>query len=83
MDKDEEIAELEKRLAELKNPVVHTWPKRITMYVHGDKETSWQTGKDIGLSEPAADRFMYALYELTVEMSVDEDGTYEIVSCTE
>ena len=43
------------------------WPKRTTMYLHSDKESNWDKGKDIGLSEDAiGQNFKYCLYEIEV-----------------
>lgn len=61
-----------------------TWPKKVKMYIHGDKEYNWGLGEELGLSESAIkENFKYALYELTVEVSVNEDGTYEILGVEE
>lgn len=54
---------------------------KATVYVHGDKESNWTTGEEIGLSEEAIrENFKYALYEVAFNLEVNEDGTYKIKS---
>lgn len=59
------------------------WPKRIKMYVHGDKESAWAKGEELGLTGEALSLFRHALMEITVEIDVSEDGTYTIISFKE
>lgn len=60
------------------------WPKRITMYVHGDKDTNWETGEELGLSETTIrDNFKYCLLEVGVEIDVYQNGKYKIVGMKE
>lgn len=56
------------------------WPKRTRMYLHSDKESNWEIGEELGLSEEAIrENFRYCLYELEVVIDVYEDGTWEVV----
>lgn len=55
------------------------WPKRITAHVYGSKETMWQLGEDIGLRGDALDLFRHALCEVQCTISVNADGTYQIL----
>lgn len=60
------------------------WPKKATMYLHGDTERAWKIGEKLGLSEGVIkERFKFCLYELTVEIEVNEDGTYKILNVKE
>lgn len=59
------------------------WPKRAIAYLHGDKETMWEKGEKLGLTGEAIMLFRHALCEVTVEIDVNEDGTYKIVSVKE
>lgn len=60
------------------------WPKRVKCYLHGDKDTNWEIGEENGLSEEAIrENFRLAFYEVTVEIDLNEDGTYKIVSFKE
>lgn len=48
--------------------------KKITkMYLYSDKETNVEKAREIGLSEKAQQRFMYALYEVEFEVEIDEE----------
>ena len=54
---------------------------RITSYIHGDKETEYDDAIEAGLSEAAASKFRYSLYEVVIEQEVDEiTGKSSIVS---
>jgi hypothetical protein len=57
------------------------WPRRITMWVNGCKEHAREMGEEIGLEGEAQHDFSYALYEVEFVLSVNEDGSYEIISC--
>lgn len=60
------------------------FPIKTTMYLHSDKESNWEIGEELGLSEEAISKnFRGCLYELCVEIEVYEDGTYKILSCKE
>lgn len=54
-------------------------PKTTTMYLHSDKESNYDTARDLGLPAKAADNFRYALTELEIDLEVDDDGTYRIL----
>lgn len=56
------------------------WPKRVTAYVHGSKESMRRLGEEAGLSEAALCRFRYALYELRVELEVQENGDSIVIA---
>ncbi len=47
--------------------------KHITAYLHSNKETMYDLGKKAGLEGQALEYFMYALYEVRVDLMVDED----------
>lgn len=53
----------------------------VKAYVHGSKESVWELGEEIGLSEKAMETFIYALYEVELSLRVDtETGESEILS---
>ncbi|KKM16816.1 hypothetical protein LCGC14_1682090 [marine sediment metagenome] len=58
-------------------------PKTTTMYLHSSKESSYETAKELGLSEDAAEEFCYALYEVGFVLEVFPDGKYKILEVTE
>ena len=54
----------------------------IKMYLHGSKESNYETGKEMGLKGKALDNFCYALYEVEFDVEVDRDtGAIEILKC--
>lgn len=59
------------------------WPKRTTAFIHSDEESMRDKGKNLGLSGEPLSLFRHALMEVTVEIDVNEDGTYKIVSFEE
>jgi hypothetical protein len=46
--------------------------KKITIYVHTDKESSWQAGKKAGLKGEALEMAKYLGYEHAMKYEVDE-----------
>lgn len=56
--------------------------KVIKMYLHGSKDSNWETGEEIGLSEDAIkENFAYALYEVEFDVEVDmETGETKIMT---
>lgn len=60
------------------------WPKRITMYVNGDKESNWGIGEDLGLSESVIkEKFRYCLLEVGIDIDVYQNGEYKVVGFKE
>ena len=68
------------------------WPRRTTVYLTSDKETMFERAQEIGLAtdvegvswgDTPAGKFRYALYEVTFELEVSEDGSYSIMSATD
>ncbi len=47
--------------------------KHITAYLHSNKEAMYELGKESGLKGEALEYFMYALYEVRVDLEVDEE----------
>lgn len=45
---------------------------KATVYVHCDKETMYEKGQSLGLTGQALDKFMYACYEVKLDLEVDE-----------
>lgn len=56
--------------------------KIIKMYLHSDKESNFELGEEIGLSEKAIqEQFKYALYEVEFDVEVDmETGETKVLS---
>lgn len=50
------------------------------MYLHGSKESNYEKGVQLGLSDKALENFVYALYEVKFDVNVDKDGNTEIVA---
>lgn len=64
----------------------HTTMKKVTMYLHGDKETNFDVAAGLGIQPgtPAEEQFKYALYEVEFELEVDtQTGEYKICSVKE
>lgn len=54
---------------------------KITTYLHGSKEDNYDLGQRSGLKGKALDYFMYANYEVKVDLDVDEKtGKAKIVA---
>lgn len=54
---------------------------RTKMYLHGEKESNYELGEKLGLSEEAIKNFAYALYEVEFEVEVDtKTGDYTIIA---
>jgi len=58
---------------------VSDWPKKIVVYLHQDKDSNWEYGSKLKLSEKSMQVFKYALMETPVLLSVNKDGTYEVL----
>lgn len=54
------------------------WPKQATIYLHSDKEHTYDVGDNLNLSDDAVSLFRHCLMELEVSVLVNEDGTYQI-----
>jgi hypothetical protein len=48
-------------------------PKTLTtdVYLHGSKESNWETADELGLPEKARSVFAYSCYEVTVTVNID------------
>lgn len=54
---------------------------KITVYLHSSKESNYETGKQAGLEGDALEYFMYACYEVKVDLDVDKKtGQAKIVA---
>src|ERR1700675_1612508 len=53
---------------------------RIDLYLHADKESAYEAGKEAGLSKKACDLFMYAGYEETMTYEVNSAGSATLVA---
>ena len=47
---------------------------RISLSVHGSKESAWEAGTKAGLTGEVLGRFLYAAYEHCIEYEVDAEG---------
>ena len=52
----------------------------IKAYVHGSRESMWDEGEKLGLQGEALRLFSFALYEIQLELDVNDDGSTEIVA---
>ena len=43
------------------------------MYLQGSKESNYEVGAELGLSERALKKFLYALYEVEFDVEVNTD----------
>lgn len=68
-------AALEKILAERKAKPKPVWPVTTKLYLHSDKESSYDVGRRAGLSKEAANEFKYAGYEIGFDIVINEDGS--------
>lgn len=50
------------------------WPKETTVYIHGDEDSNYETGKKLGLSEDAAETFRGTGYEVGLIVTVTKNG---------
>ena len=46
-------------------------PLRIDFYLHADKESNYEEGQEMGLTDTALDKFVYTCYELHLNLEVD------------
>ena len=44
-----------------------------TAYLHSSKDANYEKGQELGLSEKALKLFMFALYEVELEVDVNEE----------
>lgn len=57
---------------------------KTKMYLHGDKESARETGKELKLKGEALKNFLYALYEVEFLLEVDtKTGEYKILKVKE
>ena len=65
-------------------PIDYTekWPKTFDVYLHADRESMYEFGMKHGLHSDALRLFRHALTEVTVTLSVNEDGTYKVTNHT-
>jgi len=57
-------------------------PIRTDVYVHADKDTMWELGEKLGLSEEALMMFRHAASEVKLTIEVDEQtGESTIIAC--
>jgi hypothetical protein len=65
-------------------PTSQAPPKKFPIYVKayasGSRETMRERGEEAGLTEAQMEKFLCALYEVEVDLEVEEDGTAKIVA---
>ncbi len=59
---------------------MNDWPKSVDLYLHSNKETNWEKGMNIGLSQEALSLFLYAGYEHKMTYQVQENGEAKLIS---
>jgi hypothetical protein len=53
---------------------------RTKIYLHGNKESNYSEGEKLGLTGEALRMFTFACYEVAIEIEVNPDGTYEMLT---
>lgn len=53
--------------------------KTAIAHLHSSKESMYELGKQIGLSDAALEMFVFALYEVKFQLEVDDQGCATIV----
>lgn len=59
------------------------WPQKIVVHLHSSKESMWEDGRKLGLSEAACEEFKYCCYEVGIEVEVNEDGSSKLIGLKE
>ena len=49
-------------------------PKKIKIYLHRDKESNFDVGDTLGLTDEQMENFMYTGFDIPVDIEVDSDG---------
>lgn len=69
-----------KKIKEKCGLVEKTFPIKTSVYLHSNKESMYDKGKELGLSKEAiSDNFSHCCYEVKVNIEVYEDGKYKIL----
>ena len=55
------------------------WPKHYTLYLHSEKSSNLEDGRELGLVDEALDNFCYVGYEVGLDLEVNEDGKAYLV----
>ena len=51
--------------------IIQKEPINVTFYLHGSKESNYEDGRELGLSDEALDNFVYTCYELAIQLKVN------------
>jgi hypothetical protein len=55
------------------------WPKKHKLYLHGCKESNWETARELGLSDDGDNspsrNFAYCCYEMSLDLEIHQDGS--------
>ncbi len=77
---DEKIKELQAEKYRLEKISKEPWPKTIVVYLHGDKDSNWERGSELGLSEESIkENFRFCCYEVGIRVLVNQDGSTKIL----
>lgn len=76
---DELITQLQEEREELVAKGKAPWPRRVTTYLHSSKESNYEDGEGLGLTDNALQKFAYACCEVAIELEVWPDGRSCIV----
>lgn len=52
---------------------------KTTIYLHADKESNYEQGEELGLTGEALNYFMYACYEVGIDVEVDKETGETII----
>lgn len=47
---------------------------KTKLYCHSNKESMYDKGEELGLSDEALDNFIYTMYEVEFDVEIDESG---------
>lgn len=74
---DDQLAKIvdEAKAEQKRRKEAKKWPVTTRVYIHGDEDSNWEVGKEIGLSEQAIlDTFRGVAYEVELTIVVQQDG---------
>lgn len=80
-DLDRQIAALQAQRAALETTEVQPWPKRARLYMYSRRESVFRLGRQLRLSPSACEDLAWNAYEVALEVEIQEDGTYTILTC--
>ena len=59
---------------------MYDWPKHVKFYLHYQKEDLYEHARQLGLDDGATKDFVYSLYEVEFNGTVNENGVFTCYS---